>query len=72
MKWWPSEAGVTDPDVADLWRWWCRMGDTDAARAAIVRDMLRKANEDRMSVDDRASCRRALLLWAPSSQMVVH
>lgn len=40
---------------------WVRMlGRTKAQQAAVIFDLLRHANQDRMSAEDRAICRKHL------------
>lgn len=53
----------------ELRHWWRMMGRDESARAAMVRTLLRHANADEMSAEDRALCLRALALWAPQVEL---
>lgn len=53
---------MTDPPLTDVEvkAWVAGIAKTDATRLLAIRDLLRHANEDQMSVEDREICRREI------------
>lgn len=56
----PAPSDKTNLTEVELRTWVEQLAPKNADRRAILKDLLRNANSDHMSLEDRQDCRRAL------------
>ena len=64
----PAPSGKANLTEAELRSWVENLAPTNPARRQILKDLLRNANSDKMSLEDRQDCRKALE-WVESDMV---